>query len=156
LYRSESPSLRRRPDPINRTTEIKENGMNWYIGVWKKFAVFEGRAARTEYWMFFLFNILIGIVLAVADLATGTFSEETGLGLLGGLYSLAVLIPSIAVTVRRLHDTGRSGWWVLVGLIPLLGVLVLLVFMVLDSEPGENAYGPNPKGAMAWQPVKGG
>ncbi|HLF98613.1 MAG TPA: DUF805 domain-containing protein [Methylococcaceae bacterium] len=123
--------------------------MNWYIGVWKKYAVFEGRAHRTEYWMFFLFNILIGIVLAFVDLATGTLSEETGMGLLGGVYTLAVLIPSIAVSVRRLHDTGRSGWWVLVGLIPLLGVIVLLVFMVLDSEPGENSYGPNPKGATA-------
>ena len=67
------------------------------------------------------------------------------MGLLTTLYSLAILIPSIAVGVRRLHDTGRSGWWLLIGLIPVLGSIVLIVFFVLDSEPGENAYGANPK-----------
>ena len=71
----------------------------------------------------------------------GTLDEETGMGLLTTLYSLAILIPSIAVGVRRLHDTGRSGWWLLIGLIPVLGSIVLIVFFVLDSEPGENAYG---------------
>jgi uncharacterized membrane protein YhaH (DUF805 family) len=119
--------------------------MSWYLEVLKKYAVFSGRARRKEYWMFVLFNIIIILVLALIDYLTGTFSPRAGVGLLGGLYSLAVLIPSIAVTVRRLHDTGRTGWWILIGLIPVIGNIVLLIFMVLDSEPGANEYGPNPK-----------
>ncbi|MDP3125664.1 MAG: DUF805 domain-containing protein, partial [Thiobacillus sp.] len=71
------------------------------------------------------------------------------MGLLSGLYSLAILIPSLAVTVRRLHDTGRTGWWLLIGLIPLIGAIVLLVFMLLDSQPGDNEYGASPKGVAA-------
>ena len=119
--------------------------MNWYLEVLRKYAVFSGRARRMEYWMFFLFNLIISFLLGVVDGVLGTFSPETGLGLLGGIYSLAILIPSIAVTIRRLHDSGRTGWWFLIIFIPLIGALVLLVFMVLDSEQGTNDYGPNPK-----------
>jgi uncharacterized membrane protein YhaH (DUF805 family) len=71
------------------------------------------------------------------------------MGLLSGLYSLAILIPSLAVTVRRLHDTDRTGWWLLIGMIPLIGAIVLLVFMLLDSQPGDNQYGAHPKGVTA-------
>ena len=110
---------------------------------------FGGRARRKEYWYYFLFNALIAIVLGIIDGVTGTFSREVGLGLLGGLYSLAVFIPGFAVSVRRLHDTGKSGWWLLIPLVPLVGVIVFLVFTVKDSEPGENQYGPNPKVAEA-------
>lgn len=123
--------------------------MNWYLEVLRKYAVFGGRARRKEYWMFFLFNLIISFLLGVFDGVMGTFSPEAGLGLLGGLYSLAVLIPSIAVTIRRLHDTGRTGWWFLIIFIPLIGAIVLLVFMVLDSEQRTNAYGPNPKAETA-------
>lgn len=123
--------------------------MNWYLEVLKKYAVFSGRARRKEYWYFFLFNIIISIVLAAIDGATGSFSAEAGMGLLGGIYTLAVLIPGIAVSVRRLHDTERSGWWLLIGLVPLIGAIVLLVFMVQDSKPGQNQYGANPKEATA-------
>lgn len=123
--------------------------MNWYLEVLKKYAVFSGRARRKEYWFFVLFNIIISIVLAVIDGVTGSFSPEAGMGLLGGIYTLAVLIPSIAVSVRRLHDTGRSGWWLLIALVPLIGAIVLLVFMVQDSKPGQNQYGANPKEATA-------
>lgn len=119
--------------------------MNWYLAALKKYAVFEGRARRKEYWYFTLFNTLILIGLSVIDLASGTFSEESGMGLLGGIYALGVLVPDVTVSVRRLHDTGRSGWWLLLVLVPLIGPLVLLVFMVLDSQPGENQHGPNPK-----------
>ena len=119
--------------------------MNWYLEVLRKYAVFSGRARRMEYWMFFLFNLIISFLLGVVDGVLGTFSPESGVGLLGGLYSLAILIPSIAVTIRRLHDSGRTGWWFLLIFIPLIGALVLLVFMVLDSEQGTNDYGPNPK-----------
>jgi uncharacterized membrane protein YhaH (DUF805 family) len=123
--------------------------MNWYVEVLKKYAVFSGRARRKEYWMFFLFNLIITFVLILIDSLMGTISPQSGLGLLSGLYSLAVLIPSIAVTIRRLHDIGRSGWWILISLVPVLGGIVLLIFMVLDSEPGANQYGPNPKATIA-------
>ncbi|TAK60993.1 DUF805 domain-containing protein [Methylobacter sp.] len=119
--------------------------MNWYLETLKKYAVFSGRARRKEYWYFFLFNFLISILLVVIDSAMGTVSAETGLGLLSGIYSLAVLIPGISVTVRRLHDTDRSGWWCFIALIPVIGGIVLLIFMALDSTPGDNQYGPNPK-----------
>lgn len=117
--------------------------MNDYLEVLKKYAVFDGRARRREYWMFVLFNIIVSIVLGVLDGILGLKSQQ-GAGVLGGLYSLAVIIPSIAVGVRRLHDTGRSGWMMLVGLIPCLGGLILLYWMILDSGP-DNEYGPNPK-----------
>ena len=119
--------------------------MNWYLEALKKYAVFSGRARRKEYWYFCLFNMIISIVLAVVDGVTGSYSAEAGIGLLGGIYALAILVPGIAVSVRRLHDTDRSAWWLLVALIPLIGAIVLFVFMVLDSKPGENQYGANPK-----------
>lgn len=120
--------------------------MDWYLIVLKKYLVFEGRARRKEYWFFILFNILIGIGLAIIDNMTGTLNAETGTGLLSGIYSLAVLIPTIAVAIRRLHDTDRSGWWLLLAFVPLIGGLVLLVFFVLDGTPGSNRFGPSPKG----------
>lgn len=123
--------------------------MDWYLGVLKQYAVFKGRARRKEYWFFILFNLIASLLLTVVDVMTGSLDAELGMGLLSGLYSLAVLIPSLAVTVRRLHDTGRTGWWLLIGLIPLIGAVVLLVFMLLDSQPGDNEYGANPKGATA-------
>ena len=119
--------------------------MSWYLEVLKKYAVFSGRARRMEYWMFILVNIIISVVLVIIDSLIGTIIRQGGFGLLQGLYSLAVLIPTLAVTVRRLHDTGRTGWWILIGLIPVIGNIVLLIFLVLDSEPGANEYGPNPK-----------
>ena len=124
--------------------------MNWYLEVLKKkYAQFSGRARRKEYWYFVLFNVIISIVLSVLDVVLGTYSKGGGIGLLDGIYTLAILIPAIAVTVRRLHDTGRSGWWLLIGFIPLIGGLILLFFMVLDSKPGANEYGENPKGDAA-------
>lgn len=119
--------------------------MNWYIEVIKKYAVFNGRARRKEYWYFFLFNLLISFVITFGDALTGTLDPDTGYGLLSAIYSLAVLIPSIAVSVRRLHDTNRSGWWLLIALIPLIGAIVLLVFFASDSKQDENDYGINPK-----------
>lgn len=94
--------------------------MNWYLKVLKQFADFNGRARRKEYWMFFLFNIIFSIVAGILDSITGTYNQEVGIGLLGGIYSLAMLIPGLAVCVRRLHDTGKSGWMIFVALIPLL------------------------------------
>jgi uncharacterized membrane protein YhaH (DUF805 family) len=119
--------------------------MNWYLGVLKKYVEFNGRARRTEYWMFTLFNLIISFVLGFIDGLVGSAGEHVGL--LGLIYALAVLLPSIAVSARRLHDTGRSGWWLLIALVPFIGAIVLLVFMLLDSTPGDNEYGPNPKAA---------
>ena len=90
--------------------------------------------------MFFLFNMLIALGIQIIEAVLGTN------GLLGGLYSLAVLLPGWAVFTRRMHDIGKSGWWWLIGLIPVVGTIVLFVFMCKDSEPNDNAYGPNPKG----------
>lgn len=123
--------------------------MDWYLDVLKKYADFGGRARRKEFWMFVLFNFLATLALGVIDVSAGLASEQTGIGLLSGVYSLVVLIPYLAVSVRRLHDTGRTGWWLLIGLIPLIGPIVLLVFMVLDSEPAQNQYGLNPKAVAA-------
>jgi uncharacterized membrane protein YhaH (DUF805 family) len=120
--------------------------MNWYIKVLKNYAVFEGRAQRAEYWFFQLFNIIATIVLTTIDAMMGSISPEAGVGVLSGLYGLAIIVPNVAVTARRLHDTGRSGWWQLIMLVPLIGLIVLLVFLVMDSKPGDNEYGPNPKG----------
>jgi uncharacterized membrane protein YhaH (DUF805 family) len=120
--------------------------MEWYSAVLKKYAEFNGRARRKEYWMYTLINVVIILVLEIAGFAM--MKNALGTIILGvmGLYCLATLLPSIAVAIRRLHDTGRSGWWLLVCVIPLVS-LVLLVFMFLDSQPGANEYGPNPKGA---------
>jgi uncharacterized membrane protein YhaH (DUF805 family) len=119
--------------------------MNWYLEVLKKYAVFEGRARRKEYWYFQLFNFLISLALGFVDMFTGFFDPETGLGFFSGIYALGVMIPGIAVSIRRLHDTGRSGWWLLINLVPLLGSIVFIYFTVLDSIPGSNEYGPSPK-----------
>ncbi len=119
--------------------------MKWYFAVLNKYAVCNGRASRTEYWMFVLFHYIITIALSFFESITGIF-PETELPVLNILYGLAVLIPIIAVVIRRLHDTGRSGWWCLIVLIPIIGAIVLLVWTVQDSHPGENKYGPNPKG----------
>lgn len=112
--------------------------MEWYLAVLKKYAQFTGRARRKEFWMFMLINFIIQIVLNFIDITLG-------LGVLSLIYSLAVLVPALAVTVRRLHDTGRSGFWLLIALIPIIGTIVLIVFTVEDSEAGDNAHGPNPK-----------
>jgi uncharacterized membrane protein YhaH (DUF805 family) len=122
--------------------------MDWYLGVLKKYAQFEGRARRKEYWMFVLINFLIAIVLGVVDNALGLVGSS-GIGMLGGLYALAVLVPGIAVGVRRLHDTGRSGWWLLIGFVPLIGAIVLLVFLVGAGNAGPNAHGDDPKAGGA-------
>ena len=112
--------------------------MHWYVEVLKKYAIFRGRARRKEYWMFILFFYAFWGVLVLIE------PTET----LSSLYLLAGIVPGFAVAVRRLHDTNRSGWWMLLGPLPLIS-LVLLVFLVQDSQEGENQYGPNPKMAAS-------
>lgn len=114
--------------------------MSWYLAVLKKYAVFSGRARRKEYWMFFLFNILISFALG---LATGFLGAMLGVGgkisdVASVAYSLAIVVPAVACAVRRMHDLGRTGWWVL-----FPGVN--LVFLCLAGQPGDNEYGPAPK-----------
>ena len=121
--------------------------MDFYMMPWKKFAEFGGRAQRAEYWWFTLINGVIGIV---ANVLIGVLAGVSDAAVLAGsgiylLFGLATLIPSLAVTIRRLHDTGKSGWLFLVGLIPFIGGLILLVFMCQDSERGGNQWGPSPK-----------
>lgn len=114
--------------------------MNWYISVLKQYAVFSGRARRTEYWMFVLCNIIVMLLLGMVDKLIGGDNE-----LISSIYSLAVLLPSLAVAARRLHDTDRSGWWLLIGLIPIIGTLVLIYFMVCNGQQGPNRFGDDPK-----------
>ena len=122
--------------------------MHWYIDGLKQYAIFSGRARRKEYWFFQLFNCLFVGALLVVDAMTG-MKGKASLGLLSGLFVLATLLPSLGVWVRRLHDTNRSGWWTLIGFIPLVGPLIMLVFTLQDSEPGANQYGPNPKAVLS-------
>lgn len=124
---------------------MKEESMYWYLEVMKKYAVFSGRARRKEYWYFVLCNVFVSIILNLIDSLIGSFNAQTGWGLLSGIYTLVILLPSIAVSVRRLHDTGRTGWWILFSFVPVIGFIVLLIFFVSDSKPRENEYGPWPK-----------
>lgn len=122
--------------------------MHWYITVLKKYAVFSGRARRKEFWSFALTHFIFYMLLSGIDRLIGNALElETPMPILSSIYSLAVLIPSLAVSVRRLHDIGKSGWWLLLSLIPCLGSLILLIFFLQNSQPGTNEYGPNPKEA---------
>ena len=114
--------------------------MSWYLEVLKKYAVFEGRARRKEYWYFTLFNAIFMALSLLISLVLFDFTF-----ILVWIYILATMIPGLAVSVRRLHDTGRSGWLYLLFLIPLVGTILWLVFMAEDGTPGENQYGPNPK-----------
>jgi uncharacterized membrane protein YhaH (DUF805 family) len=123
--------------------------MDWYLEALKKYAVFEGRSRRKEYWFFGFFNAIFSVVLVIADVLFGTSGGLSSPGLLSGLYTLGVFLPALAVLVRRLHDTNRSGWWVLISFLPLIGVLVLLFFSVQEGQPGENQYGISPKAHVA-------
>ena len=118
--------------------------MKRYIEVMRKYAVFSGRAQRQEYWMFVLFNVIIVLFLGIIDGMVDS-DPEGSRSTLTTLYVLSILIPSLAVGVRRLHDTGRSGWWMLIGVIHIIGAIVLLLFMIQDSQLMDNQYGPNPK-----------
>ncbi len=125
--------------------------MSWYLAVLKKYADFSGRARRTEYWYFALFNLLIFVVLGIIAGVMGSFSNAnngvaaTPAVIIFSLYYLAVLVPSLAVSVRRLHDTGRSARWLLISLVPFIGGIWFLILLLLDSVPGANQWGPNPK-----------
>lgn len=113
--------------------------MEWYKKVLSNYANFEGRARRKEFWMFALFNLIIYFAIAVVEMMIGTYM------ILGSIYLLAVIVPSIAVAIRRMHDIGKSGWFLLIGLIPFLGALVLIYFYIQEGQRGANEYGSDPK-----------
>ncbi len=119
--------------------------MHYYTDVLKKYAIFSGRARRKEYWMFTLFNVIISIVISII----GGLIFRNSLNFIYYIYLLAVLLPGIAVMVRRLHDTSRSAHFLWFLLIPFVGPIIVIVFLFLDSTPGDNRYGPNPKGLGA-------
>ena len=110
--------------------------------VFSQYVGFKGRARRSEYWYFALFQLIVAVVLSVLANLTSSMIFSG----LSGLFSLACLLPGLAVAIRRLHDINKSGWFVLIGLIPVIGTILLIVWFCKDSDPGENQYGPNPKG----------
>lgn len=116
--------------------------MSWFMTALKKYAVFSGRARRKEYWMFILFYLIFGIIVSIVD---GFLASVIGFPLLSSLYSLAMILPALAVLVRRLHDIGKSGWWVFISLIPVVGSIWLLVLVCLEGSRGPNEYGEDPK-----------
>ena len=119
--------------------------MKWFVKCMKQYADFGGRARRTEYWMFVLFNVIFAIVAMILDNILGLTIGDLTYGVFYFLYGLTVLIPGLAVAVRRLHDIGKSGWMILITIIPLIGAIWLLVLLMTDSNPGENEYGHNRK-----------
>ena len=122
--------------------------MKWWILCMRKYADFSGRARRMEFWMFTLFSSIFTLAAVWIDYSLGTMSKN-GTGLLSTVFELAILVPTLAVTVRRLHDVGRSGWWYFIGFIPIIGMIWLLVLTVTDGNPGDNPYGPDPKASPA-------
>lgn len=118
--------------------------LSWYGLVWKRAMDFGGRSRRKEYWWFSLINLIVIFVMMMID-ATIMGQTAGGIGIFYLLYVLFSFVPSLSLTIRRLHDVGKSGWWILIGLIPLLGILIFFLFAIRDSEPFTNRYGPNPK-----------
>lgn len=130
--------------------------MHWMLMPLRRYADFAGRSQRKEYWMFALLNAIISTIICLLGLwgaESRLFSSEEELILFFaatlGIWSLATIIPALAVTIRRLHDTDRSGWNILWGLVPIVGGLILLYFYVLDGTPGPNRFGPDPKARAA-------
>lgn len=118
--------------------------MQEFLSVFRKTFVFSGRSRRKEYWMFVLGITIISVILTAIETIAG-LEITADRGLLTSIFSIIILIPSISVTVRRFHDIGRTGWWLLLSFIPVLGWIALFIFTLLDSQSGSNTYGPNPK-----------
>ncbi len=118
--------------------------MKYYLAALKKYAAFSGRASKKEFWMFVLFNFLIACLAGVLDYIFGLHWGSRNTGVLASLYSLAIFIPSLAIAVRRFHDIGKSAWWVLIGFIPVIGVIWYVILMLKPGDTAENEYGPVP------------
>jgi uncharacterized membrane protein YhaH (DUF805 family) len=120
--------------------------LSWYLIAWQRAADFSGRSRRKEYWIFHLFNAIVALALVLAAVPFSDKDKPGAIALaLLSVYCLVVLVPSLSITIRRLHDIGKSGWWYFVGFVPLIGGIILFVFSVLDSEPGANQWGVDPK-----------
>jgi len=119
--------------------------MDYWLKVVTKYADFSGRASRAEYWNFMLFNLIFFFAISFLDILLGTFDFEIGRGILGTLYIFATIIPSLSVTIRRLHDVGESGWMHLIVFVPIFGPIYLLYLLSKKGDPGKNEYGPKPK-----------
>lgn len=119
--------------------------MNWYFAALNKYADFSGRARRREYWIFSIVNVVLIIAAVIIDNVIGTIILDGPFGFLSAAIFIATIIPGLAVTVRRLHDSGKSGWYYFVSFIPYVGGILMLVMMLLDSEPNQNQYGLDPK-----------
>ena len=120
--------------------------MYWYLKCLKQYADFNGRARRKEYWMFALFNFIFIFITSILDFIIGLNNLIfVGIGPFYFLYTIAVIVPGLAVGIRRLHDVGKSGWYILLALIPIIGWIWVFVLFVTDSQEGENEYGPDPK-----------
>jgi uncharacterized membrane protein YhaH (DUF805 family) len=122
--------------------------MKWYLEVLKKYAVFTGRASRKEFWIFGLINVAIIFALKGIELLVGRSNADSHIVVVRLLYEAAAMIPTVAVSVRRLHDTNRTGWWYLTIFIPVVGIIKLMIDFAEDSQPGDNRYGPNPNGVL--------
>ena len=119
--------------------------LGYWAGCYRKYATFTGRARRAEYWWYTLFNVIVyAVLIGIGLLFSGSDGNSSVLGALIGIYLLAVLLPTLAVTTRRLHDSGKSGWWQLIGILPL-GGFVVLIMTLLSGDPGPNEYGPDPR-----------
>jgi uncharacterized membrane protein YhaH (DUF805 family) len=120
--------------------------MEYFLSAFRNYATFTGRARRSEYWFFYLFYFIFLVLAVILDNLLGITIDDTAIGPLYIVSILAMIIPVLTVTVRRLHDVGKSGWFYFIVLIPIIGSIWLLVLMVTDSQPGRNRYGKNPKG----------
>ena len=118
--------------------------MSWFLIALKKYATFDGRARRKEYWFYVLFYVLFSIAATLIDAWTGSYDPEIGIGILGALLALGLFIPTLAVSVRRLHDTDRSGWWYWLALVPLIGIIILIVWWATEGTRGPNRFGDDP------------
>ncbi len=119
--------------------------MHWYLEGFRRYFDFTGRTRRRGYWIFSLFHIIVTVLVIFADAFTGTLNPQTGLGIIGWLYTLFSFIPGLAITARRLQDTGKAGWWLLLIFVPFIGAIAIFGFTLQDSEAGANDFGPNPK-----------
>ncbi|AYA37641.1 DUF805 domain-containing protein [Hymenobacter oligotrophus] len=126
--------------------------MQYFLHALKNYATFSGRARRKEYWLFTLFNLIFAVSAIVLDNLLGTALDGIGYGVVYGLYSLGMIIPGLAVAVRRLHDVNKSGWFMFIALVPLIGGIWLLVLMCTEGTRGDNPYGADPK-AAAHEPI---
>ena len=122
--------------------------MSWFVKCLQNYVTFSGRARRKEYWMFVLFNLIIGFVLGFVEGLLNLFPGSEA-SVLANIFSLAVLLPGISVSVRRMHDIDKSGWWLWIGAVPIVGAIVLLVFACMEGTKGTNRFGPDPKAESA-------